>query len=290
VVDLQPAGSTLEPLSGGTTNRSWRVLVDGRPVSVLRVPASDDDLLGIDRATERRAARQAAAAELAPPVLATADSGAMLIGWVENAAPMRTDALLDPAFRLRLCETLRQLHSGPLLRRQLDHAAVQRRFLAGVRDRELAFPPGYDDLPVWADQLSAVLKRRPQPAVPCHNDLSAGNVLDDSQQLWLIDFEYAADAEPAAELGNAIGMSALPNTAVEPLVTAYRGEPDQLLTDRAVLYHALSIVTWIPWLILQAAAHPDLHEITDWIDLDVRAAHEARASRDLTAALARLAS
>ncbi len=96
------------------------------------------------------------------------------------------------------------------------------------------------------------------PAVPCHNDLSAGNVLDDGERLWLIDFEYAADAEPAAELGNAIGMSGLPFTAVEQLVTAYRGEPDQLLTDRAMLFHTLSITTWIPWMILQDAAHPGI--------------------------------
>lgn len=278
----------LQPLTGGTTNRSWRVLVDGRPVSVLREPASDDGLLGIDRTTERRAAQQAHDLGVAPPVLSPADSSAMLIGWVDNAVAMPSDALLDETFRLRLCKTLRKLHSGPALGRRLDHSAVQQHLLGGVRERALALPAGYEGLPGWADRLAGVLRRQPMPAVPCHNDLSAGNVLDDGEQLWLIDFEYAADAEPAAELGNAIGMSGLPNAAVEPLVTAYRGEHDELLTDRAVLFHALSIITWIPWLILQGAAHPDIEDITEWIELDIDAAHAACAGPELAGALSRL--
>ncbi|GAA1679699.1 hypothetical protein GCM10009765_31140 [Fodinicola feengrottensis] len=281
-------GSTLEPLTGGTTNRSWQVLVDGRPVSVLREPASDDALLGIDRTTERRAAQQAHDLGVAPPVLAASNSGAMRIGWVNNAVAMSADALLNDDFRLRLCETLRLLHSGPALGRVLDHSAVQTHLLAGVRDRGLALPAGYEDLPGRVDHLAAVLRRQPMPAVPCHNDLSAGNVLDDGERLWLIDFEYAADAEPAAELGNAIGMSGLPFTAVEQLVTAYRGEPDQLLTDRAMLFHTLSITTWIPWMILQDAAHPGNPEIADWIELDIRAVRAAFAGPDLRAALSRV--
>lgn len=275
-MELQPDGSTLTYLSGGTTNRNWRVDIDGRPVAVLREPASDDEVLGIDREVERRAARQAYEAGVAPRVLATAASGETLTEWID-APPMATDALLDREFRARLCTALRSLHAQPLLGRRLDHLASLRRFSAATK----ALPDGFDELAGWATRLAEALGPA-RDLVPCHNDLSAGNVLDAGDRVWLIDFEYAADADIAAELGNAVAMSALPVDAVEPLVVAYAGSAE--LTDRAVLYHALSIITWIPWLVLQATAHP---EVAEWIDLDMRAAYDSCTSPEVTAALRR---
>src|SRR3989442_15492095 len=52
---------TAEPLTGGITNRNYRVVVDGE-VFVVRVPAGSGTLLGIDPRIEREASRLAAAA------------------------------------------------------------------------------------------------------------------------------------------------------------------------------------------------------------------------------------
>ncbi|WP_163512363.1 choline kinase family protein [Fodinicola acaciae] len=283
-MDLQPEGSTLTFLSGGTTNRNWRVDIDGQPVAVWREPASDDSLLGIDRTIERRAARQAYEAGVAPPVLATAASGETLTGWIDAPA-MAADALLDKGFRTRLCAALKALHAQPLLGRRLDHLESLARFSDGVRKSGLALPDGFDQLTDQAERIAATLGPA-RDVVPCHNDLSAGNVLDAGDRVWLIDFEYAADGDIAAELGNAVAMSALPPAAVEPLVVAYAGTAE--LTDRAVLYHALSIIAWIPWLVLQAAAHPELPDIAQWIDLDVRAAVDSCDSAEFATAIRRI--
>src|SRR5256885_14072043 len=52
---------TAEPLTGGITNRNYRVAVD-HEVFVVRVPAESGSLLGIDPRVEREASRLAAAA------------------------------------------------------------------------------------------------------------------------------------------------------------------------------------------------------------------------------------
>src|SRR2546421_7784334 len=57
---------TAEPLTGGITNRNYRVAVDGE-VFVVRVPAESGSLLGIDRRIEREASRLAAAPGGGPP-------------------------------------------------------------------------------------------------------------------------------------------------------------------------------------------------------------------------------
>ena len=44
--------------------------------------------------------------------------------------------------------------------------------------------------------------RRPLPSVPCHNDLLAENYIDDSEQLWIVDFEYSGNNDPTFELGD----------------------------------------------------------------------------------------
>src|SRR5260370_17355356 len=58
----------VEPLSGGITNRNYRVEVDG-DVFVGRIPAESGSLLGIDRGLENKASRLAAASRIAPELI-----------------------------------------------------------------------------------------------------------------------------------------------------------------------------------------------------------------------------
>ena len=43
---------------------------------------------------------------------------------------------------------------------------------------------------------------RPQPTVPCHNDLLPANMMADGERIWFIDFEYSGNGDPCFELGN----------------------------------------------------------------------------------------
>ena len=40
------------------------------------------------------------------------------------------------------------------------------------------------------------------PTVPCHNELLAGNFIDDDERVWLIDYDYSGNNDPCFELGN----------------------------------------------------------------------------------------
>ena len=61
----------VEELGGGITNRNFKVTVDGNAY-VLRIAGKDTELLGIDRDAERAATLAAAAAGVAPEVVAAA--------------------------------------------------------------------------------------------------------------------------------------------------------------------------------------------------------------------------
>src|SRR5262245_64643703 len=69
---------TIEPLGGGLTNRNYLVDADGEAF-VVRVPGADTGLLGIDREREPACTRAAAAARIAPDVVAYLQEQAILI-------------------------------------------------------------------------------------------------------------------------------------------------------------------------------------------------------------------
>ena len=77
---------SLEALTGGITNRNFRVeLTTGEQV-VLRIGGKDTALLGIDRSVEHEATRAAAALGLAPDVIRFIQpQGYLVTRFVEGA-------------------------------------------------------------------------------------------------------------------------------------------------------------------------------------------------------------
>src|ERR1700736_5439963 len=79
---------TAEPLTGGITNRNYRVTVDAESF-VVRIPAESGSLLGIDRRIEREASRLAAAAGIGPEVIAFIEPEGVLVPRFIEGRPVR---------------------------------------------------------------------------------------------------------------------------------------------------------------------------------------------------------
>ena len=61
--------------------------------------------------------------------------------------------------------------------------------------------------------------------MPCHNDLLAGNLLLDGEQLCIVDWEYAGMGDRYFDLGNLAVNNGLDDDARGRLLEAYFGEP-----------------------------------------------------------------
>ena len=70
------------------------------------------------------------------------------------------------------------------------------------------------------EQIEQALSAVHVPTVPCNNDLLAANFIDDGDQIWIIDFEYAGNNDPCFELGNIWSESTLDAPLLDELVTA----------------------------------------------------------------------
>lgn len=234
------------PLSGGITNRNYRMRFAGADC-VVRLPGQDTDLLGIDRSAERLAARQAARLGIGPQVL-HAGAECLVTAFVPGSP-------IDPA-RLRadpapVARALRAFHdSGLQLPTRFWVPDLLRSYAALVAARGGTLPAAYARAQALVDRIAQALPLR--EAVPCHNDLLAGNLIAAGAGVMLVDWEYAGLGHRFFDLGNLAVNSDFDEAAEVALLEAYLGEPvalDRLSTLR--LFRLVSDAREAAWGVVQ---------------------------------------
>ena len=106
----------------------------------------------------------------------------------------------------------------------------------------------------------------PSPTVPCHNDLLAENYLDDGERLWLVDWEYSGNNDPAFELGNTAQELGYEPAQIEELCAAYFGDVSPALLGRMRLQMIMSDVGWTLWAAIQARISTIEYDFTGWAE------------------------
>jgi thiamine kinase-like enzyme len=254
---------TVEPLTGGLTNVNLKVTNAGGSF-VARLSFDEGDLLAIDREAEHQNSRAAATTGVAPEVTGYAPGrGILVVAWIEgrtlDAADLRDSAILP-----RVAAACRKLHAGPRFGNEFNMFRIQQGYLDIVQRRGFRLPPRYVDFMPQVARIEAALAARPQPTVPCNNDLLAANFIDTDEQLWLIDYEYSGNNDPGFELGNIWSESNLSLEQLDELVTLYFGAhlPDQVA--RARLLGLMSKYGWTLWASIQDGVSTIDFDFWEW--------------------------
>ncbi len=192
-------------------------------------------------AVEERAARAAADLAVSPVVVASAAgwlateylSGANVTG-LELSRPPSLDELAALLRRLHSCDV--DLPAAPL-------SDARREYVACVAPDRL--PDGLLAAVGDADRLERSLVSSSSRRVPAHLDVVA-NLLRTPSGLRLIDFEYAASAHPARELGQVIWESEINRAGARRLVGAY-GCEGVVTHEMAHAWAWVTGVTWTAW-------------------------------------------
>lgn len=215
---LGRADASPQPLSGGITNRNYRVRFDGRDC-VLRLPGLDTELLGIDRTAEQLAAERAASVEIGPPVL-YADLDCCVTEFVFGTEVDPDSLRADPG---TVARALRAFHESALmLPRRFWVPELLEDYARIVAERGGRLPDAY----VRAQQLVARIEWVLPliEAVPCHNDLLPGNLLQTPETILLVDWEYAGMGHRYFDLANLAAGNEFDRAAEQRLLEAYFGE------------------------------------------------------------------
>ena len=256
---------TAERIPAGLTNTNYRVEVDGTPYFV-RTPGEATELLAVDRGNELHNTRAAATAGVAPRVAhALPDLDVFVLDWLP-ARTMSNETLAEPGMPARIAEVLLRLHAGPRFRDDFDMVHVAERYLALADQRAIAIPAGYREHLGQVPRIEAALARNAPPSVPCHNDLLADNYLDDDERLWLVDWEYSGNNDPAFELGNTAQELGYDEVRQAELCAAYFGEASPALLARMRLQMIMSDVGWTLWAAIQARISTIDYDFTGWAE------------------------
>jgi thiamine kinase-like enzyme len=260
----------ISPIAAGLTNQNHRAEVDGTPFFV-RLPGASTDLLAVDRANELHNTRAAAEAGVGPRVVGEdPQSGAFALEWIDGRT-MSNASFAESGTPARIAEALRRLHAGPRFRDDFDMVRLSAYYLRVVDERNLRIPDGYREHISAIPRIEAALAAHPLPTVPCHNDLLAENYLDDGARLWIVDYEYSGNNDPAFELGNTAQELQFDAARQEALCAAYFGlerfaREGEALLARMRLQMIMSDVGWTLWAAIQAAISTIDYDFWGWAE------------------------
>jgi thiamine kinase-like enzyme len=253
----------VQPLDGGLTNRNYKVSTPAGTF-VARVFAAGTEVLAIDRDNEHHNTVAAAAAGAGPPVIEySPQAGVLVIGYLTGRTLTDPD-LARPGVIHRVAEACRRLHGAQPFRNEFNMFAIQRGYLDVVRSRGLRIPAGYTALMPRFEEARRALAARPARRVPCNNDLLAGNLIDDGERVWIIDYEYSGNNDPCFELGNLATECRMTGAGLAELVGAYYGRPRRSKIARARLFGLVARYGWTLWGAIQAGTSPLEVDFWSW--------------------------
>ena len=191
--DLTEPPSVIKELSG-FTNQSV-VLDTGNQRLVLRINRTNADRLGINRKQEYLIWQSLAGTNIAPELLyANRQQDYVIYPYIEGRIWSAED-LLNPDQLNRLTETLQTYQSiRPEIpaRNYIDYLDHYWRQLESM---SVITPELYHQWHQFLPELR-VFQHSGWTPVLSHHDLIPENIIDDGQQLYIVDWEYAAMGHP----------------------------------------------------------------------------------------------
>jgi thiamine kinase-like enzyme len=207
------------PLSGGITNRNYRLRFGGRDC-VLRLPGEDTELLGIDRVSERLAAERAASLGIGPELL-YADSDCVVTAFVPGTPVDPAQLRADPG---PLARALRAFHDSHVeLPAHFWIPDLLRVYEETVRTRGHSLPLAYQRAQGLVERICAELPLT--DPVPCHDDLLCSNLIQTDDAILLVDWEYSGLGHRYFDLGNLAVNNNFDEDAEVRLLEGYFGVP-----------------------------------------------------------------
>jgi thiamine kinase-like enzyme len=215
------------PLLGGMTNRNYLV-TDSERRAVVRF-GGDIPVHGVMRFNELAAARAAAAAGVSPRVIYSGPSVLVMdhiFGVTYAPEDVRANRDRCVALVRRMHRAMPAFLRGPTLAFNVFH--VIRDYAHRLAENESRMTPRLPDFLAACESLERAVGAI--DLVFGHNDLLAGNFIDDGSRLWLIDWDYAGWNTALFDLGGLASNNGFDDRETEAMLAAYFEKPvdDQL--------------------------------------------------------------
>ena len=251
---------------GGLTNINYRVENKGESF-VVRIPGVKTSEY-INRQAEEFAALSAAGAGVNTEVIFFDVDGLMVTRFAVNSTTMNSSLFKDHTAVVRAGRLIRQLHQNakPF---KIDFKLFQMidDYKLNLERKGSPMPARYEEagplVAVTRDALSSVVI----PLVPSHCDPLCENFLDTGERMFLIDFEYAGNADPMWDLGDLSVEGGFDFEQDQILLNSYfEGAPSASDVGRMVAYKAMCDVLWSLWGKIQEVDGNEAEDFSHYAD------------------------
>jgi thiamine kinase-like enzyme len=216
--------AVISTLEGGITNQNYRVDI-GQESFVLRVGGQSTHLLGIERERERQCTAIAAHSGIGPEVVpchAAAGAEVLLTRFIAGTT-LSAEHASSPEMLPRIVAAIKRYHDGPAFPGAFSPFATVHAYQRLAFERGVVLPATLPHALHLLAQIAAATGSQ-QLLRPCHNDLLAGNFIDEGHALRIVDWEYAGMGDLFFDLGNFAANQALDEEQCALLLQLYFGE------------------------------------------------------------------
>jgi 5'-nucleotidase len=275
LVDAAPPPYAVSRLQAGANNQNFVVEAgDGR--YVLRVASPTAARFNLDRVRNVRAHEAAAAAGVAPEIVASKLPEAHYLARFIDGPSLNNERVHQPGVIAAVGRALQGLHGAQAIEGSFSPFADSRRYLAIAVEEGLRLPDELDALMLKVEQIERVFDELAVPDCVCHNDLVPQNLIETATGIQLVDFEFAGMGNPYFDLGNFSADAELNDAERGELVTAYFGAFDRAEDARVRLMVFMSGFREALW---STVAEPVLGgfewDYQAWAEENLRRAREA---------------
>ena len=239
---------------GGLTNRNYKIQCH-HGTYVLRL-AGEGTGDYINRSEEYYNASIASSAGVNAEIIHfDTKSGTMICRYIENSITLDIEKLRDLDVVKRTGQAFRKLHDcGSDFKGQFNLFEQIDQYLKVVKELDADLPDGYTEVQADAEHVRAALSAHVLPNKPCHCDPMVENCIDNGNEVFIIDFEYAGNNDPMWDLGDISVEGDFTAEQDYQFLTAYFGhEPKAFDVGRMVMYKAMCDLLWTLWGVVQHA-------------------------------------
>lgn len=243
---------TSAPLTGGITNRNYKIDADGKSY-VLRITGSGTDKLGIRRDVEYCANLAAGQLGIGPEVVYYIGPEGYLVTRFIKGKQLPPPVITQPEYIVRVVRKIRLFHRrGPKLDATFNAFRVIEMLAKVGRDGNAVFPVDFDWIMQEVARVEQALVNYPLTPAPCHNDLLNLNWLEEEVpggvgEIRLLDWEYAGMGDVFFDLANFSHNHELSDQQLRLLLEEYFGEVRRQHWARLKLMWPISEVREALW-------------------------------------------
>ncbi len=238
-------------LSGGITNRNYKIETADGQAFVLRVGGNDTGLLGIDRRVEYGCTLAASRVDVAPEPVAFLEPEGYLVTRFVRGVGLPAETIGSAENIRRVVGAIKTYHALDGFPGSFSPFRVVESYLPISRQYKAPLPNNIDWFLATSTEIEKAMLRDPFRPTPCHNDLLNGNFLDDGAGIRILDWEYGGMGDRFFDLGNFSAQHGFDDEQDDLLLREYFGAPTQARRARLKLMKIMSDMREAMWAMVQ---------------------------------------